>query len=185
MCPFCPGGGWVVCGVRFVFVSGVLDALPGEVGEGGVEFDAEPVALVFFGHDGGGAGSEEGVQYDAGFAVWVGVGCVVCGGAVTGWCQGQAEGFGPQTTGGAGEGCAAGAAASFGAAGEQHAFDEVCWVGGEVGASVVGCCQVPDVAGVLAEWVADGLLAFHGGEAFVAVGVGAAPVFRHSSFRWV
>ena len=71
------GGG--VCGVRLVFVAGVLDALPGEVGEGGVEFDAEPVALVFLGDDGGGAGSEEGVQYDAGFAVWVGVGCVVWG----------------------------------------------------------------------------------------------------------
>ena len=83
-------GGGVVYGVRLVFVAGVLDALPGEVGEGGVEFDAEPVALVFFGHDGGGAGAEEGVQYDAGFAVWV----VVCGGAVTGWCQGQAEGLG-------------------------------------------------------------------------------------------
>ena len=69
--------------------------------------------------------------------------------------------------------------------GQPHAFDEVCWVGGEVGASVVGGCQVPDVAGVLAEWVADGFLAFHGGEAFVAGGVGAAPVFRHSSSRRV
>lgn len=54
-------------------------------------------------------------------------------------------------------------------------------VGGEVGAAVVGGGQVPDVAGVLAEGVADGLLAFHGGQALVAVGVGAAPVWGHAS----
>lgn len=95
----------MVCGASLV------DALPGELGEVGVDLHAEPVAVVLLGDDGGGAGADEGVEDDAwfaGLAIW---GAVAAGG------QCQAEGFSSEAANGADVGGAAGAAAPFGAAG--------------------------------------------------------------------
>ena len=120
-----------------------------------------------FGGDGGGARAEKRVEDDAGLSC--------CRSAVTSRLQRQSGGSGAGAPQGLDVGRAADGAALLRTGSVQDALHQMLGIGGEVRPAIARDGQLPDVARVLAQRVADGAPPLHGAQAIVGVGVVATP----------
>ena len=135
--------------------------------EGRVDLDSQPVPPQPFGGDGGGARAEKRVEDDARLSC--------CRSAMAGRLQRQSGRGGAGTPQGLDVGSAADGAALLGTGGAQDALHQMLGIGGEVRPAIARDGQLPDVARVLAQRVADGTPPLHGAQAIVGVGVVSTP----------
>ena len=147
--------------------SGLADAAVCQGDEGRIDLHSQPVPPQPFGGDGGGARADKRVEDDAGLSC--------CRSAVAGRLQRQSGGGGAGAPQGLDVGSAAGGAALLRTGGAQDALHQMLGIGGEVRPTIVRDGQLPDVARVLAQRVADGAPPLHSAQAIVGVGVVTTP----------